>query len=188
MPTRKRKSKHIQSSSEPKRARVSNHPQPRSSKPGTPRNTVMLDRATNLNEIPSEIRTEKSLITFDQNWAYDPILNMIGPVKELERLNLEQIARDKQASADQINSVGLTLVWDYFATGEGRRVCYLRTELDEVQAREAFRKRFFANLADQDWMWIADGLEVHRGTFWPDFLNGYRTPPDSLEMHWYSQL
>jgi hypothetical protein len=101
----------------------------------------------------------------------------------------DEFERQLKALTSRINAEGWTVISDYSATGEGRHVYYLRSNAgSEVEARDAFRARFFANADEERWAWELIGVEVHRGAFWPDFLKGYRTPPDVLEMHWPSRF
>jgi hypothetical protein len=129
------------------------------------------------------------LIRLNEHYSYDPRLNTIGLTSALEGLDIEKLDRQAQTFADQENTRGWTVVSDYFATGEGRHVYYLRSSASsEAEARDEFRTRFFKDANDEHWNWILIGLEVHRGAFWSDYLTGFRMPPDELEMHWQSRL
>ena len=124
------------------------------------------------------------LIRLNKHYSYDPKLNTIGLTSALEGLNHEKLDQQAKSFADQENTNGWTVVSDYFATGEGRHVYYLRSSADsEAEARDDFRARFFKDANDQYWDWILIGLKVHPGAFWPDYLTGFRMPPDELEMH-----
>jgi hypothetical protein len=117
----------------------------------------------------------------------DPQPNTVGLTSMLDGVDLEKLDRQAQSFADQENAHGWTVVSDYFATGEGRHVYYLRSSVSsEAEARDHFKARFFKDADDQHWAWILIGLEVHRGAFWPEYLTGFRMPPDELEMHWQS--
>jgi hypothetical protein len=45
--------------------------------------------------------------------------------------------------------------------------------------------RFYSDFTPN---WILIGLKAHPGVFWPEYLTGFRMPPDELEMHWQSKL
>jgi hypothetical protein len=129
------------------------------------------------------------LIRLNEHYSYDPQLNTIGLTSALEGVDHEKLNRQAQTFADQENTRGWTVVSDYFATGEGRHVYYLRSNASsEMEARDHFRARFFKDADDQHWAWMLIGLEVHRGAFWPEHLAGFQIPPDELEMHWQSRL
>ena len=129
------------------------------------------------------------LIRLNKHYAYDPKLNTIGLTSALEGLDHEKLDRQAKSFADQENTNGWTVVSDYFATGEGRHVYYLKSySSSEAQARDHFRARFFKDADDQLWAWILIGLEVHSGAFWPEYLTRFQMPPDELEMHWRSRL
>jgi hypothetical protein len=129
------------------------------------------------------------LIRLNEHDSYDPQLNTIGLTSMLEDVDLGKLDQQAQTIADEENTRGWTVVSDYFATGEGRHVYYLRSSArSEAEAREHFRARFFKDSDDQHWAWILIGLEVHPGAFWPEYLTGFLMPPDELEMHWQSRL
>ena len=124
------------------------------------------------------------LIRLNKHYSYDPKLNTIGLTSALEGLDHEKLDREAKSFADQENTNGWTVVSDYFATGEGRHVYYLPSSADsEAEARDDFRARFFKEADDKHWAWILIGLEVYPGAFWPEYLTGFRMPPDELEMH-----
>jgi hypothetical protein len=130
-----------------------------------------------------------NLVRLNEHYSYDPQLNTIGLTSALEGLDHEKLNRQAQTFANQENAHGWTVVSDYFATGEGRHVYYLRSNASsEAEAREEFRARFFKDADDNHWEWVLIGVEVHRGAFWPEYLTGFRMPPDELEMHWQSRL
>ena len=129
------------------------------------------------------------LIRLNEHYSYDPKLNTIGLTRALEGVDHEKLDRQAQTFADQENAHGWTVISDYFATGEGRHVHYLRSSASsEEEARGAFRARFFKDADDKHWEWVLIGVEVHRGAYWPEYLTGFRMPPDELEMHWQSRL
>lgn len=129
------------------------------------------------------------LILLNEHYSYDPQLNTIGLTNALEGLDHEKLNQQAQAFADQENAHGWTVISDYFATGEGRHVHYLRSfSSTEAEARDEFRARFFKAADDQHWAWVLVGLEVHHGAFWPEYLTGFRIPPDALEMHFESRF
>jgi hypothetical protein len=130
-----------------------------------------------------------NLVRLNEHYSYDPQLNKIGLTSTLEGVDHEKLNRQAQIFTDQQNAGGWTVVSDYFATGEGRHVYYLRSSASsEEEARDHFRTRFFKDANDQHWAWVLIGLEVHRGAFWPEYLTGFRMPPDELEMHWQGRL
>jgi hypothetical protein len=129
------------------------------------------------------------LIRLNEHYSYDPQLNTIGLTSALEGIDHAGLERQAQTFAARENTQGWTVVSDYSATGEGRHVYYLRSFAgSEEAARDEFRARFFQDADDQHWAWVLIGLEVHRGAFWPEYLAGYRMPPDELEMHWQSRF
>ena len=146
----------------------------------------MNQNETNANsEVEDQDVDSGQLIRLNKHYSYDPKLNTIGLTSALEGLDHEELDRQAKSFADQENKNGWTVVSDYFATGEGRHVYYLRSSADsEAGARDDFRSRFFKDANDQHWDWILIGLEVHPGAFWPEYLTGFRMPPDELEMHW----
>jgi hypothetical protein len=130
-----------------------------------------------------------NLVRLNEHYSYDPQLNTIGLTSALEGVDHEKLDRQAQTFADQENAHGWTVVSDYFATGEGRHVYYLRSGArTEEEARDEFRTRFFKDASDEHWNWMLIGLELHQGAFWPEYLTGFRMPPDELEMHWQSRL
>ena len=129
------------------------------------------------------------LIRLNKHYSYDPKLNTIGLTSALEGVDHEKLDRQAKSFADQENTNGWTVISDYFATGEGRHVYYLRSSADsEAGARDDFRARFFKDANDQHWEWILVGLEVHQGAFWPEYVSGFQMPPDELELHWHSRM
>jgi hypothetical protein len=143
---------------------------------------------TNPESMDQEVDAGK-LIRLNEHYSYDPQLNTIALTSALEGVDHEKLTREAQTFTDQENAHGWTVVSDYFATGEGRHVYYLRSSASsETEAQDEFRTRFFKDADDQHWEWMLIGLEVHRGAFWPEYLTGFRMPPDTLEMHWQSRF
>ena len=149
----------------------------------------------NRNETNANLEVENldvdsaQLIRLNELYSDDPKLNTIGLTSALEGLDHEKLDRQAKSFADQENTNGWTVVSDYFATGEGRHIYYLRSySSSEAQARDHFRSRFFKDANDQLWAWILIGLEVHQGAFWPEYLTGFQMPPDELELHWHSRM
>jgi hypothetical protein len=70
----------------------------------------------------------------------------------------------------------------------GFSVFTLISPRSEEEARDEVRTRFFKDASNEHWNWILIGLEAHPGVFWPEYLTGFRMPPDELEMHWQSKL
>jgi hypothetical protein len=140
-------------------------------------------------EVEDQNADPGGLIRLNEHYSYDPKLNTIGLTSALEGVDHEKLNRQAQTFADQENANGWTVVSDYSATGEGRHVYYLRSFAgSEEAARADFRARFFKDADDQHWAWVLIGLEVHSGAFWPDYVVGYRMPPDELEMHFHSRF
>jgi hypothetical protein len=78
-----------------------------------------------------------NLVRLNEHYSYDPQLNTIGLTSALEGLDHEKLNRQAQTFANQENAHGWTVVSDYFATGEGRHVYYLRSSASsEAEARE----------------------------------------------------
>jgi hypothetical protein len=108
------------------------------------------------------------------------------PKRPKEKSKLEHAANPFLSA---LNASGWTVISDYAATGEGRHVYFLRSfASSESEAQNEFRAHFFKDADDERWAWVLTGIEVHPGAFWPEFLPGFRTPPDSLEMHWKSMF
>ena len=145
---------------------------------------------TNANpEVGNQDVDAGQLIRLNAHYSYDPKLNTIGLTSALESVNHEKLDRQAKSFADQENTNGWTVIWDYFATGEGRHVYYLRSSADsEAATRDDFRARFFKDADDRHWEWILIGLEVHQGAFWPEYVSGFQMPPDELELHWHSRM
>jgi hypothetical protein len=136
----------------------------------------------------SHFENENGLIRLNEFWSYHPKLHTIGLTTTLEQFDMTKIEQRRQALANDANAGGWTLSIDHFATAEGRHVYYLRSRTaSEEEARDHFRRFFFADLNDDDWNQWSLSLHVHRGAFWPDYLTGMQVPPEELEMHWYSQ-
>lgn len=132
-------------------------------------------------------KPEERLIRLNEYWSYDPALHSIGLTVLLEQVDLKKLEAQTQTLADSQNARGWTVTFDYAATGEGRCVCLLRShEKTEADARAHFRERFFADSDDQAWTYWNQGVEVHPGAYWPEYIKGYTTPPDELEMRWES--
>jgi hypothetical protein len=130
-----------------------------------------------------------NLVRLNEHYSYDPQLNTIALTSALEGLDHEKLNRQAQTFANQENAHGWTVIWDYFATGEGHHIYYLRSSASsEAEARDEFKARFFKDADEQHWEWVLLGLEVHPGALWPEYLAGFRMPPDELEMHWQSRL
>jgi hypothetical protein len=154
-----------------------------------PEETMNQDDANLSHEDENQEADAGQLIRLNEHDSYDPQLNTIGLTGMLEGVDLKKLDRQAQSFADQENAHGWTVVSDYFATGEGRHVYYLRSfASSETEARDHFRARFFKDASDEHWNWMLIGLELHRGAFWPEYLTGFQIPPDELEMHWQSQL
>jgi hypothetical protein len=129
------------------------------------------------------------LVRMNEFWSYDPRTHMIGLTSVLERLDHTKLERQASAFAAKVNAGGWTVIIEYFATGEGTHVWYQRVHGGtKIAAIANFRETFFANDSDEAWAFWSIGMMVYEGTHWPEFVKGYRIPPDTLEMHWQSQF
>ena len=129
------------------------------------------------------------LIRLNEYWSYNPQLHTIGLTSTLEQIDMGKLKTQTQVYANQVNAQGWTLTIDYFATGEGRHVYYLRSHAsNEQEARVHFQEHFFAEVSEDAWAFWSLGLQIHRGVYWPEFLSGFLIPPSELEMHWSSDF
>jgi hypothetical protein len=130
-----------------------------------------------------------ALVRLNEYWSYDPRMHMVGLTSVLTGLDHEKAERQASAIAAEAYAGGWTVIIEYFATGEGTHVWYQRVYGGTKEgAIETFRSTFFANDSEEAWAFWSIGVTVHVGAFWPGYVKGYRTPPDTLEMHWQSQF
>jgi hypothetical protein len=130
-----------------------------------------------------------ALVRMNDYWSYDPRSHTIGLTSVLVGLDHAKLEEIASSVAAKVNAEGWTLLIDYFATGEGTHVWYKRVHDGTREAAVAsFRASFFADSTEEAWAFWSQGLEVHEGSHWPEYVKGCKIPPDSLEMHWQSQL
>jgi hypothetical protein len=133
--------------------------------------------------------TAESLVRMNEYWSYDPSTHSIGLTTMLEAGRLAENRTAFLSSVAALNAQGWTLIIDYAATGEGRHVWYQRSHASsKALAIEEFRETFFKHDDDKAWTFWSQGLEVHQGAYWPEYVKGYVMPPSQLEMHWESIL
>jgi hypothetical protein len=129
------------------------------------------------------------LIRLNEYWSYHPRLHTIGLTSTLKQIDMGTLDAQTQVHANGVNARGWTLTIDYAATGEGRHTFYLRSyAASKDEARAQFRKHFFAEVSENDWGFWNLGLQIFRGTYWPEYLAGFSIPPDELQMHWSSDF
>jgi hypothetical protein len=129
------------------------------------------------------------LVRMNEFWSYDPRTHTIGLTTMLEGIDHAKLEAQVSAAAQQVNASGWTVLIDYMATGEGRHVWYKRSHAaTESEAIEDFRTQFFGDDTPEAWAFWSKGIEVYPGAFFPNYITGYRIPPNELKMYWQSQF
>ncbi len=129
------------------------------------------------------------LVRMNEFWSYDPRTHTISLTSLLEEIDHAKLEAQVSVVAHHVNATGWTVLIDYMATGEGRHVWYKRSHAaTEAEAIDDFRTQFFGNDTPEAWAFWSKGIEVYPGASFPDYISGYRVPPNELEMHWESPL
>jgi hypothetical protein len=134
-----------------------------------------------------ESQTSKAAYLMAQHlagWAYDADLDLFASKVVLQRLNLEQLQRDRPHLTASIQQSGYTVIFDELEVGIGRHVYFLRSRAeDEAGALFEFRRRFFGD-DPVFWKWALGGVTIYVGSYLPVYVQGFSTPPTVMEIHW----
>ena len=122
-------------------------------------------------KISVESQTSKVAYLLTQHtadWAYDVDLNLYASKVVLQKLNVQQLRRDRPNLIASIEKTGYTVIFDEVEVGIGRHAYFLRSRAeDEGAALVEFRRRFFGYDDPVLWDWALRGLTIYAGTYLP---------------------